>query len=540
MDNKERIQMIEWLIELATKYNLGQCTVHQAIMVLDKYLSLKITIVENIKEIILMSLYLSSKLEEVSVTDLAEISENIFPDQKNNEKMVKLYKTEMDILEKLKYKIYYDTIYQYINTYHSSNKIISSNYFLSCGLATILLTKLDYQSVPVDILAEKIINFTNLLEMNDTLIETTVNADILYIYIYLSWKEHVNSRHTAINQFYLQRRKCDISTISIPKINCIYQMDTFSIRDHWNQTWMEISHTFYDYPKKLFDIRVDIKRMGTPGSFGSVKKVKMNNKYIALKKIKCDEQEDGFYCYMLRELNILFRLHHQNITNIDGFYYDTERMILYIGMDLMDKTLCEQIKNNISGTLKFSYIKQFLSGLKYIHSQNIMHRDLSTNNVLVSDDGSLKISDFGISRYFRHKDFCSKYTNLVCTLYYRPIEILLGEDVYSYKMDIWSCACVICYILLGADIFPGDSEIDTIFKIFRVLGTPSKEDYPYLYSLPNFRLNFPQWKRTGITNLDSTYPKQTTILYKMFDYSEEQRLDASEALNMFIDSFVEK
>jgi cyclin-dependent kinase len=94
----------------------------------------------------------------------------------------------------------------------------------------------------------------------------------------------------------------------------------------------------------------------------------------------------------------------------------------------------------------------------------------------------------------------------VVTLWYRAPEILLGGRQYSTGVDMWSVGCIFAEMCTRKPLFPGDSEIDEIFKIFRILGTPSEADWPGVTSLPDFKSSFPKWNKTDIativTNLD--------------------------------------
>lgn len=530
LDNKDRAPIIEFIIKKANKYKYKQSTLHGAVAIFDRYLSLvhvEISDIKNLKGIAIVSLFLSAKMEETIMIRVNDFVKDGIYDKDF------ILEMEQNIINKLNYCIYYDTIYHYINAY--DKKLIYKNYLLASGLATILLTTKDYTYVVPKILAKKIINFTNLLDMDKNIIETAINSDIFYIFIYLSWKSY-SSYGYVVRDYYLSCIKYDIFSIKIPEIKCIYEINNFILAEHYEQTPMDINNDVCQYSKEMFEQREVVKKLGD-GTFGSVKSVKINNKNIALKKIKYEQESYGFDFYSLRELNALFRLRHQNITNIDGFYYDPKKMALYIGMDLMDMTLSKRIKYYVNDDdLKFSYIKQLLTGLEYIHGQNIIHRDLSANNILISNNGELKISDFGSSRYFRHESYLEKYTDEICTLFYRPIEILLGKDMYNYKMDIWSCACIIYYILMGKHIFKADSEIDMITNIFEVLGTPTDMYYPDLRDFPNFRNSLAIYPKIGLVNLEKKYPKQTNLLYLMFDYYEKNRINATEALSLFMES----
>ena len=87
------------------------------------------------------------------------------------------------------------------------------------------------------------------------------------------------------------------------------------------------------------------------------------------------------------------------------------------------------------------------------------------------------------------------YTHEVVTLWYRAPEILLGSKHYSTPVDVWSIGCIFVEMVNQKPLFPGDSEIDELFKIFRVLGTPTEETWPGVASLPDYKSTFPQWKK---------------------------------------------
>lgn len=81
----------------------------------------------------------------------------------------------------------------------------------------------------------------------------------------------------------------------------------------------------------------------------------------------------------------------------------------------------------------------------------------------------------------------------IITLWYRCPEVLLGLDVYSAAVDIWSAGCIFAEMASGAPLFTGDSEIDQLYKTFAVLGTPSAAEWPLLPRLPDYSQEFPKW-----------------------------------------------
>jgi serine/threonine protein kinase len=124
---------------------------------------------------------------------------------------------------------------------------------------------------------------------------------------------------------------------------------------------------------------------------------------------------------------------------------------------------------------------------------------LKPQNLLVVNQDTLKLADFGLARAFGIP--LRSYTHEVVTLWYRAPEILLGSKHYSTAVDVWSVACIFAEMAMSQPLFAGDSEIDQIFRIFRTLGTPNEDVWPGVSRLPDFKSSFPKWPRQNLQDV---------------------------------------
>ncbi|KAJ3641268.1 hypothetical protein Zmor_027781 [Zophobas morio] len=247
-------------------------------------------------------------------------------------------------------------------------------------------------------------------------------------------------------------------------------------------------------------------KLGTAGegTYGIVYKAKnkVTGKSVALKRIKLekfskDDQTEGVPSTAIREISILKGLRHSAIIELQDVMYTSDK--LYLVFEYLDLDL----KRYLDGTMKpmhkeliRSYLKQLCEGLAYLHTHRILHRDIKPQNLLVDKEGHIKIADFGLSRCFSVPT--KSYTHEVVTMWYRAPELLLGSKLYTNGVDIWSLGCVMAEMLIKRALFPGDSEIDQIFKIFKILGTPNEEMWPGVATLPQYEVSFPQWKPSDL------------------------------------------
>lgn len=231
----------------------------------------------------------------------------------------------------------------------------------------------------------------------------------------------------------------------------------------------------------------------------------------------------------IREISILKELSHPNVVLFKDVVHADKKLFLvfeYLDQDL--KRFMDSV-TALRPALVKSYLFQLINGIAFCHSHRVLHRDLKPQNLLIDRTGKLKLADFGLARAFgipvRH------YTHEVVTLWYRAPEILLGSRKYSTPVDIWSIGCIFAEMVMRNPLFPGDSEIDQLHKIFQALGTPTEEMWEGVRDLPDYSLRFPNWhkKHIGETvkNLDT---QGLELLSQMLSYDPGKRISAETAL----------
>jgi len=176
---------------------------------------------------------------------------------------------------------------------------------------------------------------------------------------------------------------------------------------------------------------------------------------------------------------------------------------------------------------------QIMKGVDFLHSKKILHRDLKPANILI-DHVSLttKLADFGLSRIYSFP--IRPFTKEVLTLWYRAPELMLGFNNYSFDLDMWSVGCVFAEIFMGRPFIHGDSEIDQLFKIFQIFGTPNEETLPGYNTFPDYNKNFPMFTGTGLKKAFGDIkidPIAMDLLEKILKLDPCKRITAKEALS---------
>ncbi|XP_019367252.1 PREDICTED: cyclin-dependent kinase 11A isoform X3 [Crocodylus porosus] len=272
------------------------------------------------------------------------------------------------------------------------------------------------------------------------------------------------------------------------------------------------------------------------GTYGVVyrAKDKKTDEIVALKRLKMEKEKEGFPITSLREINTILKAQHPNIVTVREIVVGSNMDKIYIVMNYVEhdlKSLMETMKQPfLPGEVKTLMI-QLLRGVKHLHDNWILHRDLKTSNLLLSHSGILKVGDFGLAREYGSP--LKPYTPVVVTLWYRAPELLLGAKEYSTAIDMWSVGCIFGELLTQKPLFPGKSEIDQINKVFKELGTPSEKIWPGYNELPAVKkMTFTEYpfnnlrKRFGALLSDQGFD----LMNKFLTYYPGRRITAEDGL----------
>eukprot|EP00397_Hematodinium_sp_SG-2012_P011272 GEMP01011408.1.p1 GENE.GEMP01011408.1~~GEMP01011408.1.p1 ORF type:complete len:379 (+),score=39.62 GEMP01011408.1:37-1173(+) len=233
------------------------------------------------------------------------------------------------------------------------------------------------------------------------------------------------------------------------------------------------------------------------GSFGIVYQATVveTNDTVAIKKVFQDKR------YKNRELDILRALgRHPNIIGLKHAFYTCgekhDELYLNLVMEYMPETVYRvmrcyqkmQPREAIPSIFMKLYIYQVCRALAHMHAQNVVHRDIKPQNLLVdsSTTHALRLCDFGSAKLLTGGGGSVQY---ICSRYYRAPELIFGSSEYTCAIDMWSAGCALAEMVLkGTPMFPGSSGVDQLEEIVKVLGTPTREDIVALNS--NYREDF--------------------------------------------------
>ncbi|KAK1363307.1 putative serine/threonine-protein kinase [Heracleum sosnowskyi] len=272
------------------------------------------------------------------------------------------------------------------------------------------------------------------------------------------------------------------------------------------------------------------------GTYSNVYKARdlITGKIVALKKVRFDNLEPESIKFMAREILVLKKLDHPNVIKLEGLVTSRLSSSLYLVFEYLDHDLAglaaiQDIKF-LEPQVK-CFMKQLLSGLEHCHNNGVLHRDIKCSNLLIDNEGNLKIADFGLATFY-DPGKRQPMTSRVVTLWYRPPELLLGATHYGIGVDLWSAGCILGELLAGKPIMPGRTEVEQLHKIFKLCGSPS-EDYWKKSRLPKATLFKPQhpYKRCTAEAFKDFPPSSLPLIETLLAINPGERGSATAALN---------
>jgi cyclin-dependent kinase 7 len=267
------------------------------------------------------------------------------------------------------------------------------------------------------------------------------------------------------------------------------------------------------------------------GTFGIVHAAvqKSTQRRVAIKQFKRGKFKDGVEFTALREVKLQAELKHPNVVELlDVFVHnDTMNVVFEILPNNLDNVIKDKSIVLTQADIK-AYMKMLLEGLAYCHDHYVLHRDLKPENLLIGPDGQVKIGDFGLARIYGSPN--RNMTSMVCTIWYRPPELLFGAREYSGSVDMWGVGCIFAELMLRMPYLTGMNEIDQLGKIFHALGTPTEDAWPGMASLPNY-IEFTANTAPPLSAIFSAASEDALdLLAKLLKYNPAERPTAEEAL----------
>uniref|UniRef100_A0ACD5U6Y0 Uncharacterized protein n=1 Tax=Avena sativa TaxID=4498 RepID=A0ACD5U6Y0_AVESA len=284
-------------------------------------------------------------------------------------------------------------------------------------------------------------------------------------------------------------------------------------------------------PKQTISYKAE-RIVGT-GSFGIVFQAKCleTGEFVAIKKVLQDSR------YKNRELQLMRSINHPNIVCLKHCFFSTtskDELFLNIVMEFVPETLYRVLQHyrNAKQGMPLIYVKlymyQVFRGLAYLHAVGVCHRDVKPQNILVDAlTHQVKICDFGSAKVLVKGEPNISY---ICSRYYRAPELIFGATEYTTSIDIWAAGCVLAELLLGQPLFPGDTGVDQLVEIIKVLGTPTREEIRCMN--PNYtEFRFPQikahpWHKVFHKRMP---PEAIDLASRLLQYSPSLRCTALDA-----------
>jgi len=280
---------------------------------------------------------------------------------------------------------------------------------------------------------------------------------------------------------------------------------------------------------------IQLEKLGE-GTYATVFKgrSRTTNEIVALKEIHLDAEE-GTPSTAIREISLMKELKHVNIVRLHDVIHTETKLVLifeYCEQDLKKYMDQHGDRGALDPNTVRSFMFQLLKGTAFCHENQVLHRDLKPQNLLINRKGELKLGDFGLARAFGVP--VNTFSNEVVTLWYRAPDVLLGSRTYSTSIDVWSCGCIFAEMISGAPLFRGRDNQDQLLHIMRIIGTPSDAQFQKIAKeTPELQLK--QYPRYVKMPFQQILPKASLqaidLLERLLKFDPAERISAAEALS---------
>ncbi|KAI8376457.1 kinase-like domain-containing protein [Radiomyces spectabilis] len=282
------------------------------------------------------------------------------------------------------------------------------------------------------------------------------------------------------------------------------------------------------------------------GTFATVEKVQApdSHQWIAVKKYNakhgqlvtrhCEREVHILSLLGIRSQEESCRHHIIYLINIEQ-----KGSVTCLTFPYYSHTLQHYVNQHMDHAFTLRAIQQIAQGLNFLHHRDIIHCDVSPSNILIHEDGHMVLSDFGCAHRLNEPVQSSVFEE-VGTRYYKAPEHLFGYRVYTPATDIWSLGAIYGQLLLGKPIFDGETDLEQIGKIIKVLGRPSDAilereifDYPdarkFIFFLPKSSKHDDKDKQLQRV-LDNHHidPKDQKLILGMLTWSKQDRISGEE------------
>ncbi|KAF7366684.1 Pkinase-domain-containing protein [Mycena sanguinolenta] len=280
---------------------------------------------------------------------------------------------------------------------------------------------------------------------------------------------------------------------------------------------------------------IQLEKLGE-GTYATVFKgrSKTTNEIVALKEIHLDAEE-GTPSTAIREISLLKELKHVNVLRLHDVIHTETKLILvfeFCEQDLKRYMDAHGQRGALDPATVKSFMFQLLKGTNFCHENQVLHRDLKPQNLLINRKMELKLGDFGLARAFGVP--VNTFSNEVVTLWYRAPDVLLGSRTYSTSIDVWSCGCIFAEMISGMPLFRGKDNNDQLLHIIKILGTPSHQQLAkMLKDSPEIVLReLPQFPKISLAQvLPKASPAAVDLMERLLKFDPSERITCAEALS---------